>query len=281
MAKILAPGLCALALIVPHFGARAADAFWVPIHDGQTLSFLQSGSILNSDGSGSSWGPERVDLRFEAVDVELLGHHADWRLLNGDSRFTGTYLAQTAAGLFRVSEGDPTVDAVYRFYTDPQPWLYLTRPMAVGETFSYAGLRRGQWAVPGGGTEAWSGTWSQTYLHMGSETVTTPLGTFDALKLEVRSVSTVDARSLYPMATGHATWDEVRWFVPGFGYVKVQGSGLDETDFNGDGIVDRWQRESQTILAIPEPASAWTLLAGLAVLALLRRRRDSSGRIQR
>ena len=126
--------------------------------------------------------------------------------------------------------------------------------------------------MPGGGTEGWSGTWSATYVHLGSETVTTPLGTFDALKLLVQGVSTVDTRELFPMATGHATWDEFRWFVPGFGYVKVQGSGLDETDFNGDGIVDRWQREEQTILAVPEPATAWSLLAGLAALSLLRRR---------
>jgi len=128
--------------------------------------------------------------------------------------------------------------------------------------------------VPGGGFEAWSGTWSDSYLHLGTETVTTPLGTFDALKLQVRSVSTVDTRALFPSAKGRATWDELRWFVPGFGYVKVQGEGLDETDFDGDGIVDRWQRETQTIVAIPGPAPAATLLAGLAVLALLRRRRS-------
>ena len=277
MKKILVPALCALALTVPHLAARAADTFWVPFHDGQTLSFLQSGSILESNGSSSSWGPVQLDLHIQAVNVQLLDHDADWRLVGGDSRFTGTYLAQTAAGLFRVSEGDPANDAVYRYYTDPQPWLYLTQPMVVGQAVSYTGLRRGQWAVPSGGTEAWSGTWSETYIHLGTETVTTPLGTFDALKLEARSVTTVDARSLFPNVTGHATWNELRWFVPGFGYVKVQGSGLDETDFNGDGIVDRWQQEAQTMVAVPEPAAAWSLLAGLAMLAALIRRRGVCG----
>ena len=189
MAKILASGLCALALLVPQLVARAADVFWMPIHDGQRLAFLQSGTIVNSDGSGSTWGPEAAELQIQAVDRSLLGQHADWRLLNGDTRFTGTYLAQTAAGLFRISEGDPAVDAVYRYYTDPQPWLYLTAPLDPGASLGFAGLRRGQWTVP------------------------------------------------------------------------------------GDGIVDRWQRESQTILAVPEPAAAWSLAAGLAVLALLLRRR--------
>lgn len=274
MAKILACGLCALALLLSPLGVRAADVFWVPLHDGQHLTFLQSGTIENSDGSSSSWGPELAGVLFQAVDRSVLGQHVDWRLLDGDARFTGTFLAQTAAGLFRVADGDPAVDAVYRYYTDPEPWIYLTAPLDPGASLSFSGRRRGQWAVPGGGFEAWSGTWSARYVHLGHESVTTPLGTFDALKLQVHSVSTVDARALFPNAKGHATWDEVRWFVPGFGYVKVEGSGLDETDFNGDGIIDRWQRESQTMLAVPEPAVAWSFAAGLALLApLLRRRR--------
>ena len=271
MNKILTPVLYAAALILPAMAARAADVFWQPLSNGQTLSFLQSGTILNSDGSSSTWGPVQGDVYFQAVNLQVLGHHADWRIDGVSSSYAGNYVAQTASGLFRVSEGNPAVDAVYRYYTDPQPWLYLLQPLNVGQSINFAGLRRGQWSVPGG-TEAWSGTWSETYTHMGSESVTTVLGTFNALKLLVNSVATVDTRALFPNAKGHATWDELRWFVPGFGYVKVQGSGIDETDFNGDGIVDRWQRESQTIVAVPEPASAWGLLAGLAALAAWRRR---------
>ena len=275
MKTMLAPALCALALTLPTLAARAADAFWIQIQDGQTLSFLQSGTTLESNGASSSWGPVQVDVHIQAVNVQLLAHHADWRLIDGDPRYRGIYLAQTAAGLFRVADGDPTTDAVYRYYTDIQPWVYLTQALSVGQTVSYSGLRRGQWDAPGGGTEAWSGTWSEVYTHLGTETVTTPLGTFDALKLRAQSVTTVDTRSLFPSVTDHATWDELRWFVPGFGYVKVQGSGIYESDYNGDGIVDRWQRETQTIVAVPEPAAAWSLLAGLAMLAGLGRRRGA------
>jgi hypothetical protein len=266
--------LAVFAAAVSAFSAQAADVFSVPLNDGQTWSFLQSGSIQESDGSSSTWGPVRLDVQIQAVDIQLLDHHADWRILNGDTRFTGTYLAQTAAGLFRVSEGNPATDAVYRYYTDPQPWLYLTQALEVGQVINFTGLRRGQWAVPGAGIEAWSGSWSETYTHLGTETVTTPLGTFNALKLQARSVTTVDARTLFPSATDHATWDELRWFVPGFGYVKVQGSGIYETDYNGDGIVDRWQREAQTMVAVPEPATVWSLLAGLTLLVAVRRRRS-------
>ncbi len=278
MNKILAPALCAFALLASQPVARAADVFSVPILSGQTLSFQQSGTTVNSDGSSSSYGPESVEAHFQAIDVQLLGQHADWRVTGIDSRFTGTYLAQTVAGQFRVSEGNPSLDAVYRYYTTPQPWLYLTQPLVVGQVVGFSGLRRGVWSVPGGGTEAWSGTWSETYTHMGSETITTLLGTFNALKLQVQSVDTVDARALFPNATGRNTWNELRWFVPGFGYVQVQGSGRDETDFNGDGIIDRWQQETQTIVAVPEPAGVFTLLAGLAMLVGLGRRGRGLGR---
>lgn len=265
MKRILVSAFCALALIVPHLAARAADTFWVPFHDGQTLSFLESGSMLDSDGASSTWGPVRVDIRVQAVNVQILTHQANWRLVGGDDRFTGTYLAQTAAGLFRVSEGNPVSDPVYRYYTDPEPWLYLTQPLEVGQPVTFAGLRRGQWAVPGGGTEAWSGTWSVTLTHLGTESVTTPLGTFVALKLRAQSVTTVDTRALFPNYTERGTWDELRWFVPGLGYVKIEGSGRYEHDFNGDSVVDRWQDETLTMLAVPVPPPTLGITAAIKV----------------
>lgn len=269
MKHLSASALCALALAVHQPAALAADTFWVPLADGQIWSFLQSGSVLESDGSSSSWGPVPITLHVQAVDVQLLGHHADWRITgNDDTRFTGTYVAQTAAGLFRVAEGDPAADAVYRYYTDPQPWLYMTQALDVGQSVASNGLWRGRWSVPGGGTEGCSGTWAQTLTYLGQEAVTTPLGSFNALKLEVQSQTTVDTRELFPSAKDHATWNELRWFVPGLGYVKIEGSGRYETDYNGDGSVDHWQQETQTMVAVPEPAAAWSLLAGLGLLAV-------------
>lgn len=76
-------------------------------------------------------------------------------------------------------------------------------------------------------------------------------------------MSTVNERALFPDASGHATWGELSWFVPRFGYVKVQRNGLDETDFEGDGIVDRWQCKMLTMVAVPEPDAGWSLPAGL------------------
>jgi hypothetical protein len=267
----LAVALSTLALQGPAHEARAADVFSVPLVDGQTWAFLQSGSILNSDGSSSTWGPDRVDVQFQAVDVQVLDHHADWHVLGAGDNYGGNYLAQTAAGPLLVSQGNAATDAVYRYFIDPRPWPFPNQPLDVGVPVVFSGQFRGVWAVPGG-TEAWTGHWSETYTNLGIESVTTPLGTFSALKLQSDYVTTIDTRALFPNASGHASWNELRWFVPGRGYVKVQGSGLDETDFDGDGIVDRWQRESQVMVAVPEPAALWTLPAGLALLAAWRRR---------
>lgn len=266
--KHLSSALSTLALLAPQADSLAADVFWHPLVDGQVLSFLESGRIQDSDGRNETWGPLRLDIRIEAVDVQVLDHRADWRLVDNDSRFSGTYLDETAAGLMRVSEGHPATDVQYRYYTDAQPWIYLTQPLNVGDSLSFAGQRRGQWPVPGGGTETWSGGWTLTLTHMGSESVTTPLGSFDALMLWRRSTSTIDSRSSLPNVTEDAFWDETLWFVPGTGMVKMQGSGRIDQDFNGDGLVDRWQFEELSMVAVPEPASPVLWLVGLATLAL-------------
>lgn len=159
MKKILPLALGALALIAPHLDAVAADVFWVPLHDGQTWSFLQWGSSESSDGSSESWGPERIDAHIQAVDLQILDHHADWRMSNeNDTRYTGTYLSETAGGLFEVSRGNAAIDTYYRYYIDPQPWIYLKQSLEVGQSVSFNGLRRGLFGL----NNAWSGTWSET-----------------------------------------------------------------------------------------------------------------------
>lgn len=263
-----------LALVAYGFGpvAQAADVFWVPISASQPLSFVQSGSYFNSSGGSGTWGPELLQAGFQAVNLQILTQHADWRMVHTDSRFTGIYLADTPAGVFKISDGNPATDSVYRYYADPEPWLYLTQPFEVGLPVAYSGRRNGQRLAPGGGFNVWNGTWSQTLTNLGQEFVDTPLGRFDALKLQMSSLTTTDTSSAFPASRGWATWDEIRWFVPGFGYVKVVGSGYNYSDFDSDGVVDSWLFEEQTMFAVPEPSRAWLLLAGLLGLAVRRRR---------
>ena len=249
--------------------AAAVDVFWIPIAAGTTWSFLESGSWSDSQGGSGSYGPSRTDIQFSPIDYQILGHRASLLTSNG------WYLMETPNGYYKVADkGDPNNNQAYRYFTDPEP--FMTRDVrAVGVDLHTSGLRRGQWDVPGGGFEAWSGTWSSTYTNLGPEAVTTPLGTFTAAKLRVVSLDTIDSRALHPNARSTNSWTEYWWFVENLGIVKVVGSGIDETDIDGNGTVDRWLREQQTLIAIPvpEPQAAWMLLVGLVCLAGFKSRR--------
>lgn len=264
MARIFAL-VCLLLLTAGPRHAAAADSFWLPLPDGTVFSFMVSGQVLKSTGENYGFGPALEQTVLTAVDRPVLDHHADLASTNG------WFLQRTAAGWFRVADGDPDLGGEYDYYIDPEPFL-LEAPMDVGQVISFAGLRRGQWDVPGGGTEAWSGTWSVSFTHLGHAPITTPLGSFDAALLQVHSADTVDKRALFPDASGRSHWTETWWFVPGRGIVQVQGSGLFESDFNGDGIADYWSQESQLMVAVPEPAAPLLLAAGLLLGAAWRRR---------
>lgn len=264
MARLLALA-CLLAMTAGPRGAAAADSFWLPLPDGTVFSFMVSGQIVRFTGENDSFGPALEQTTLSAVDRQLLDHHADL------ASSTGWFLQRTAAGWFRVADGDPTQDPEYDYYIDPKPFL-LEAPFEVGEQRFFAGLRRGVWDVPGGGYEAWSGTWAATFTHLGHAPITTPLGSFDAALLQVHSVDTVEERALFPDAYSRSTWTEVMWFVPGHGLVQVQGSGRFETDFDGDGVFERWSQESQLMVAVPEPATPLLLAAGLLAGLAWRRR---------
>jgi hypothetical protein len=244
----------------------AADSFWLPLPGGAEFDFLSSGSFQNSLGEAYSWGPAPETISVEAIDRLLLGQQVDRAMSNG------VFLQRTPAGWFQVADGDPTLGGEYDYYIDLEPF-FLEAPMEVGETLAFSGQRRGQWRVPGDGFETWSGTWTVRFTHIGHGSLTTPLGSFDNVPmLRVESTNTLTERSRFPDAGGGSNWDEIRWFDTTRGLLRVQGSGGGFSDFNGDGIADYWYLESQVMDAVPEPAPAALLAAGLLALALLRRR---------
>lgn len=262
---LLATSLIAIGL---HASPAMAvgDVFWVPISAGTTWSFLESGSWSDSQGQSGSYGPSRLDIQFSTIDYQILNHRAS---LSGSN---GWFLMESPNGYYKVAEnGDPNNNQAYRYFTDPEP--FMTRELRdIGIDVQASGRRRGQWDVPGGGYEAWSGTWNNTYTNLGPETITTPLGTFTAAKLRIVSLDTVDTRALFPNARSTNSWTEYWWFVQNVGIVKVEGSGIDETDIDGNGTIDRWMREQLTMVAvpIPEPNAGWLFGAGLVLFGVLK-----------
>ncbi|MFO1319518.1 MAG: PEP-CTERM sorting domain-containing protein [Burkholderiales bacterium] len=244
----------------------AQDVFWFPITDGTTLTFDSTDTWQDSAGGSGGSGPYRAVIRFSAIHEPILDHQATLKSTNG------WYLTETPQGYFRVSEGNPADHAEYRYLIDPEPFL-LKAPLDVGQSVSFSGLRRGQWKVPGGGYEAWSGSWNLTLTNLGHEVVTTPLGTFDAARLGSASVVTVDSRALFPTARSEQDWTETQWFVDGLGIVKIQGSGTDASDYDGNGTVDAWRFETLTMVAVPvpEPGVVAMLAGGLGLIGWRRR----------
>lgn len=264
MARLFAL-LCLLIAAAPR-GAAAADSFWLPLSDGTVFSFMVSGQVVRSTGESYGFGPALEQTSFQAIDRQVLDHHADLASSNG------WFLQRTATGWFHVAEGDPAQDPEYEYFIDPEPFL-LEAPFEVGEQRSFSGLRRGVWDVPGGAYESWSGSWAATYTHLGHAAITTPLGHFEnAALLQLHSTTEETERSLFPGALSRGTWTETWWFVPGRGVVQIQGSGRFESDFNDDGIFEYWSQESQLMVAVPEPATPLLLAAGL-LLGVARRGR--------
>ena len=262
--KPAVPSLLALLIsLQPAAASAAASAYWMPISDGTTWTFLESGSFQDSAGNSGSHGPVRLEISFSSIDYQIIDHRAS---LRGN---TGWYLMETANGYYRVADkGDPNLNQQYRYYTDPQP--FMTRDLLeVGQDFQARGTWRGQSTTPRGGFEAWIGTWEILRTNLGIESVNTPLGTFDAIKFREVSSSTSRTPATRPLSMGRASWTEYVWLVENLSIVKVMGSGINESDYNGDGIVDRWVYEELTYLAtpVPEPASAGML--GLGTLILL------------
>lgn len=133
-----------------------------------------------------------------------------------------------------------------------------------------SGLRRGPWPVPGGGYEAWTGTWDIVRPNLGPAWVTTPLGTFEAMKFLNVNTSTDRMPATRPLRLVEATWTVYIGFVENVGIVRVGGggSGVERSNFVGDGFADGWSYDELTYLATPapEPASPSLLVAGLALL---------------
>lgn len=107
--------------------------------------------------------------------------------------------------------------------------LSLPKDIAPNMQWQYSLTLDGTIVMPGDPQAPAHGTYSVIMQEIGSETVTVPAGTFDAIKIQ--SNSTVDIVSAFggievPIKFNGTT---ITWYVPGIGYVKSVENG----DFSG------------------------------------------------
>lgn len=258
--------------------AAVGSMFWMPIADGTTWTFQISGQKSDSNGGLVIYGPTTQQVRFAGISYQVIDHLATLTGLEGGGTPPaggGFYLKETANGYFTVSDGNPNSNQWYEYYTDPSPFM-TKDSLAVGESGpTYSGNWRGQWELPvsqGGGFEEWAGTWSTVITNMGPEEVTTPLGTFQAVKFRDE---TTDTKAPNASHLNQSTQTSYAWLVDGIGMVKRTESWLDQSDFNGDGEWDWWERDDSTwyaVSAVPVPAAAWLFGSGLLGLMGIFRR---------
>lgn len=107
--------------------------------------------------------------------------------------------------------------------------ISLPKIITAGMQWQYSLALQGTVAMPGELQAPSSGTYSVTMQEIGSETVTVPAGTFEAIKIQSNSM--VDIVSNFggievPIKFNGTT---ITWYAPGVGYVKSVENG----DFGG------------------------------------------------
>jgi hypothetical protein len=102
----------------------------------------------------------------------------------------------------------------------------LTLPMLPGETQSGVGAVTGTFTITAPGfscSNAITGTIGWQWTYVGIETVTVPVGTFDACRFEYVRSEQLQTPCPGGMAVGGATDSVTYWFVPDIGIVKAGG----------------------------------------------------------
>jgi hypothetical protein len=108
--------------------------------------------------------------------------------------------------------------------------ISLPKNITPGMQWQYSLALQGTIAMPGDLQAPSHGTYTVTMQEIGSETVTVPAGTFEAIKIQANS--TVDIISVFggievPIKFSGTT---ITWYMPGVGYVKSVENG----DFSGE-----------------------------------------------
>jgi len=119
----------------------------------------------------------------------------------------------------------------------------IPQAVTTGMQWQYSLKLQGTIVMPGDPQAPANGVYSVTMQEMGSEAVTVPAGTFDAVKIQ--SNSTVDIISAFagnevPIKFNGTT---ITWYAPGVGYVK----SIENGDFGGEAFSATTELQSYSI----------------------------------
>lgn len=271
--------LLAVAVCAPV--ARAADMFWIPPDDWGVWNYRTTSSWIDSTGASGSDGPVVSTIEYLPVDYTIKDHQAKYARPDpgGTLPVDGNhYLMQDAVGdLYRISDGNPNKNQWFEYYDNPSP--FMTHDLfSVGQSKTYSGNWSGQWENHDGSYEPWTGTWTSEFTNLGREGITTPLGTFDALKFEIIDTNTKSPVS-DPTQSNTSVATAYAWIATIDGHVaplQISEHWRDETHTSG--ALTGWSEEdilTQAVSAVPLPSAFWLLGSGLLGLIGIAGRRGT------
>lgn len=235
---------CVVVMSLVLFVAGSASAQTLPQRVGlvpdETSTWMVSGEYEDvGEGYTETFGPFIDQMRFEGTNLDIFDHTASMVMLVGDETQTGSgmYYLQNAEGIHSISDGNPNLNTWYEYYETPK--LMCPTELAVGDVANSNGTWRGQWDVPsefGGGYESWTGVYNISFTNLGVETVTTPLGSFQATVIQ--SVETHTKQVPERDYMEHADVTMKLWIADGFGLVRRHETWVEMSDYDADGTWD-------------------------------------------
>lgn len=107
--------------------------------------------------------------------------------------------------------------------------ISLPREINAGEQWQHNLIIQGSIAMPTDQQAQSNGTYSVTMQAAGTETITVPAGTFEALKIQATSAVQIDANFQGVPVPITINGSSVLWYAPGIGFIK----SIENSDFSG------------------------------------------------
>jgi hypothetical protein len=219
--------ILALALAIGPISAPGANA-----DPGQSFWSIYVGNYWNYNGTDgySSW-----TTHDEFVSTETVSQHSTYKLQKTGGQFTEYEWYEVTLPEIKIWKKTYWDDDIPGYVT-----VTLDAGLSVGKNPIVVGA---SWSNSSNGTgtvgsDSYPGTVSLSVNVLASESVTTPLGTYTAYKVQHSySVSAPTA----PPSGYYRTLTEQKWFIPSLGVVKWYDPNLLETELITSMNVKKWK----------------------------------------
>lgn len=150
------------------------------------------------------------------------------------------YIAQQLGG--GTSASVSMQNMISDFKTLEVTGLSLPRTITPGMQWHYGLSMQGSVAMPGEQTQS-PGTFALDMQELGTESITIPVGTFEATKLQATFTANIDVDFQGSPIRYTINGTSVLWYAPGIGFVK----SIENIDFSGTSFTSTTELQSYSI----------------------------------